>query len=91
MEMVEKASTLDVSLQDLKHDWMKLQKTGESLPEEIVSLLRNVENILQETIILDEKNNEKIMNLYRDGNISSKPLDIEQNRVLRAKHAYGNF
>jgi len=91
MEMVEKASTLDDSLKDLKHEWVEQQHKGEDLPQEIVSLLREVENVLQETILLDEQNNKKIMNLYRDGNIASKPLDIEQNRVLRAKHAYGNF
>jgi hypothetical protein len=90
MSLLEKTRVLDAPLQKLKDTWSVLKKQGASLPEDIMHSLKEVEQVLQEIILLDEQNRNLMQTQYQDSLLNEKPKTIEQNSLLRAKKAYSS-
>jgi len=87
--LLQKIEILDESLKELKKEWSHIKKSGETLPQEIVNLLHEAEQVIQDTITLDEENQSHILHLKRQIEFGKKPINITQDKNLRARAAYG--
>lgn len=90
MTLLEKIRLLDVSLENLKDAWAYHKQHGLTLPEDLVRLLKDVEKILQETILLDEQNQHSMQASYQNTLLAAKPKTIQEDNLLRAKKAYSH-
>ena len=86
MELIRKAEKTDEGLLSLKEQWSRMKK--DELPQELVRLLKEVESILGETILVDEKNRE-LMGKYPVFKSQEHSEALKENVRFRAIKAYG--
>jgi hypothetical protein len=65
MDRIRRVTEWDDRLETFKREWTERRERGETLGPELVGVLKEVEDILEQTIRLDEKNKRTLMQLLR--------------------------
>lgn len=87
MNLINEAGQIDATLSALKKEWEELRQSEQNQPHDILSLLKEVEEVLKETIQLDEQNNRVIMPLFQTSSLPGY-AEIKRTDSVRAVKAY---